>query len=85
MCIDQSGSMMDSIMYAAVCASILAALPSVETHLVIFDTQVVDLSHLAHDPVEVLLTVQLGGGTYIGQAMRYCAQKSNNHSAVFWC
>ena len=75
LCIDQSGSMMDSIMYAAVCASILAALPSVETHLVIFDTQVVDLSHLAHDPVEVLLTVQLGGGTYIGQAMRYCAQK----------
>lgn len=60
LCVDQSGSMASSIMYAAVCASILAALPTVRVSLVIFDTQVVDLSHLAHDPVEVLMTVQLG-------------------------
>lgn len=75
LCVDQSGSMMDSVMYSAVCASILAALPSVQTHLVVFDTQVVDLSHLAHDPVEVLLTVQLGGGTHIAQALKFCRQK----------
>ncbi|KAA8734320.1 VWA domain-containing protein [Acinetobacter qingfengensis] len=75
LCVDQSGSMMDSVMYAAICASILAALPAVTTHLVLFDTQVVDLTHLAHDPVEILLTIQLGGGTNIAQAMHYCAQK----------
>lgn len=75
LCVDQSGSMLDSVMYSAVCASILASLPSVQTHLVVFDTQVVDLSHLAHDPVEVLLTVQLGGGTHIAQALKFCRQK----------
>ena len=72
LCVDQSGSMSNSIMYAAVCASILASLPAVNVSLVIFDTQVVDLSHLAHDPVEVLMTVQLGGGTDIASAMNYC-------------
>lgn len=78
LCVDQSGSMSDSIMYASICASILASLPSVSTHLVVFDTQVVDLSHMAHDPVEVLLTIQLGGGTLIGQAIDYCAKKITN-------
>ncbi|CDL83786.1 VWA domain-containing protein [Xenorhabdus szentirmaii] len=72
LCVDQSGSMSSSIMYAAICASILASLPTVRVSLVVFDTQVVDLSHLAHDPVEVLMTVQLGGGTNIAGAMRYC-------------
>lgn len=75
LCVDQSGSMMDSIMYAAICASILAALPAVNVSLVLFDTQVVDLSHMAHDPVEILLTIQLGGGTHIAQALQYCATK----------
>ncbi|CAM3816180.1 VWA domain-containing protein [Ectopseudomonas alcaliphila] len=78
LCVDQSGSMLDSVMYSAICASILASLPSVRVRLVLFDTQVVDLSHLAHDPVEVLLTVQLGGGTDIGKAMRYCEQLVEN-------
>ena len=70
--------MASSIMYAAVCASILAALPTVRVSLVIFDTQVVDLSHLAHDPVEVLMTVQLGGGTDIAKAMQYCESLIRN-------
>ena len=71
LCIDQSGSMSDSIIYAAVLAGILAGLPNIRVRLLVFDTQVVDLSHLAHDPVEVLLTVQLGGGTNIGKAVSY--------------
>lgn len=72
LCVDQSGSMLDSVMYSAVVAGILASLPTVNVRLVLFDTSVVDLTHLADDPVQVLLTVQLGGGTDIGQAMRYC-------------
>ena len=40
--------------------------------LVVFDTSVVDLSEHVSDPVEVLMSVQLGGGTNIGKAMAYC-------------
>ncbi len=72
LCVDQSGSMVDSMMYSAVVAGILASLPSVRVRLLVFSTSVVDLSHLAQDPVEVLLTVQLGGGTDIGKALRVC-------------
>lgn len=72
LCVDQSGSMLSSTIYAAVMASILTALPSVEVRLVVFDTSIVDLSSEAHDPVEVLMSVQLGGGTNIGAAVDYC-------------
>lgn len=72
LCVDQSGSMLDSVIYSAVIAGIMSSLPAVRVKLVVFDTSVVDLTHLAHDPVEVLLTVQLGGGTDIGRAVRHC-------------
>lgn len=74
LCLDQSGSMLDSVIYTAVMAAILAGLPSMRLHLVVFDTSVVDLSDQIEDPVEVLMSVQLGGGTDIGQAVRYCEQ-----------
>lgn len=72
LCVDQSGSMLASTIYSAVMASILTALPAVEVKLIVFDTSVVDLSSEAHDPVEVLMSVQLGGGTDIAAAMEYC-------------
>ena len=72
LCVDQSGSMLSSTIYAAVMASILTALPAVEVKLIVFDTAIVDLSSEAHDPVEVLMSVQLGGGTNIAAAMEYC-------------
>lgn len=68
--VDQSGSMIDSVMHAAIMASILTALPGVDPRLLVFDTGVADLSAYAQDPVEVLMTVQLGGGTDIGRAMK---------------
>jgi uncharacterized protein with von Willebrand factor type A (vWA) domain len=71
-CVDQSGSMASSVMYSAICASILTALPSVAVRLVLFDTSVTDVSHLAADPVSVLMTAQLGGGTDIASALAYC-------------
>lgn len=74
LCVDQSGSMLDSVIYAAVMAAILAGLPSLKLHLVVFDTAVVDLTEELDDPVEILMSVQLGGGTDIGQAMSYCEQ-----------
>lgn len=74
LCIDQSGSMTNSVIHSAVMAGILSALPMVRVRLVVFDTSIVDLTDRASDPVEVLMSVQLGGGTNIGQAVRYCEQ-----------
>jgi Mg-chelatase subunit ChlD len=56
-------------------AAILAGLPSVSVRLVVFDTAVVDLSGEVADPVSVLMSVQLGGGTDIGRAVAYCEQQ----------
>ena len=69
--VDESGSMMDSVIHAAVMASIFWGLRALKTHLVIFDTHVVDLTHECVDPVETLMKVQLGGGTDIARAVRY--------------
>ena len=74
LCVDQSGSMTDSLIYAAVMATILAGLPGVSVRMVLFDTSVVDVSDRLTDPLETLLSVQLGGGTDIGRAMTYCEQ-----------
>ena len=71
-CVDESGSMMDSVIHSAVMAGIFAKLPMLDTKLVIFDTSVVDLSGYAEDPVEILMSVQLGGGTDISGALSYC-------------
>lgn len=72
LCVDQSGSMLDSVIHSAVLASILHSLPMINVKLVIFDTAIVDLSDYVDDPVEILMSVQLGGGTDIGKALRYC-------------
>jgi Mg-chelatase subunit ChlD len=72
--VDQSGSMLDSAIFSAVMASIFYELPSVRTSLVLFDTQVVDLSNQVGQPVDVLLSIQLGGGTDITQALQYSEQ-----------
>lgn len=78
LCVDQSGSMADSVIHSAVMAGILAALPAFRVKIVVFDTNVVDLSEHADDPVETLMRVQLGGGTDIGKAVRYCTQLVEN-------
>ncbi len=72
LCVDQSGSMTDSVIHSAVMAGILAGLPSLKVSLVVFDTAVVDLSGYVDDPAEALMSVQLGGGTDIAKAMTYC-------------
>ena len=72
LCVDQSGSMASSLVYSAVIASVMAAIPSVSTSFVVFDTSVVDLTDQLSDPAELLMGVQLGGGTDINQALKYC-------------
>ena len=72
--IDQSGSMATSVVYAGVLSCIMASLPSVRTHVVAFDTSVVDLTATLPDPIELLFALQLGGGTDIGRALTYAEQ-----------
>jgi hypothetical protein len=72
--VDQSGSMADSVVYASLFAAVLARLPTLRTHFVVFDTAVTDLTSHLHDPVEVLFGVQLGGGTDIANALAYCRE-----------
>lgn len=72
LCIDQSGSMAESVVYSSVFGAVLASLRSVRTRLVAFDTAVVDLTDELNDPVDVLFGVQLGGGTDINRALAYC-------------
>ena len=69
--VDQSGSMAGSVVYAAIFGAVLASLPSVKTHLIVFDTAVADLTEYLHDPVELLFGTQLGGGTDIHKALVY--------------
>ena len=70
---DQSGSMGESVVYAATIAAVFASLPALDTRLVFFDTNVADVSDQLSDPVDLLFGVQLGGGTDIARAVRYGA------------
>src|SRR5262245_17554144 len=75
LCVDQSGSMASSVVYASIFAAVMASLPVVKTRLVCFDTVILDLTDELGDPVDVLFGIQLGGGTDINQAVAYCAEK----------
>ena len=74
LCLDQSGSMGTSVIYSGIFGSVLASLPSVKTRMVVFDTEVADLTDEMQDPVDLLFGVQLGGGTDIDRALKYCQQ-----------
>jgi len=73
--VDQSGSMLSSVIHSAVIAAVFHGLRVLRTRLVLFDTRVVDVSERVGDPVELLLGVQLGGGTDIAAAMDYARGK----------
>jgi hypothetical protein len=74
LCLDQSGSMGASVVYSGIFGAVMASLPSVTTKMVVFDTEVADLTEDLKDPVDLLFGVQLGGGTDINKALGYCQQ-----------
>ncbi len=72
LCVDESGSMAASVVYAGIFGAVLASLPALKTSVVVFDTAVVDLTEKLSDPVDLLFGTQLGGGTDINRALGYC-------------
>jgi Mg-chelatase subunit ChlD len=73
--VDQSGSMAVSAVYSAVMAAIFASLDVLKTHLVFFNERdIVDMTPVLDDPVEVLFTAQLGGAEDLNRAVAYAEQ-----------
>lgn len=72
LCLDQSGSMGTSVVFTGIFGAVLATLPTLKTQLIVFDTEVVNLTEDLKDPVDLLFGVQLGGGTDINNALNYC-------------
>ena len=52
----------------------MASIPAVKTKMIVFDTQVADLTEDLKDPVDILFGVQLGGGTDINLALSFCQE-----------
>ncbi|MEU9862467.1 VWA domain-containing protein [Streptomyces sp. NPDC047971] len=84
--VDQSGSMVDSMVNCTILASIFAGLPKVDVHLIAYDTQALDLTPWVHDPFETLLRTQLGGGTDGTVAMALAQPKiaEPRNTVVVW-
>ena len=72
--------MASSVVYAGVFAAVIASLRSVKTHVVAFDTSIVDLTENLDDPVDLLFGIQLGGGTDINKALTYSQNLITNPS-----
>ncbi|WP_224280068.1 VWA domain-containing protein [Streptomyces sp. LS1784] len=84
--VDQSGSMVDSMVNCTILASIFAGLPKVDVHLVAYDTRALDLTPWVHDPFETLLRTDLGGGTDGTVAMALAQPKiaEPRNTVVVW-
>ncbi|HEY8978912.1 MAG TPA: VWA domain-containing protein [Streptomyces sp.] len=84
--VDQSGSMVDSMVNCTILASIFAGLPKVDVHLIAYDTHALDLTPWVGDPFETLLRTQLGGGTDGTVAMALARPKvaEPRNTVVVW-
>ncbi|MCC6815140.1 MAG: VWA domain-containing protein [Saprospiraceae bacterium] len=79
--IDKSESMIESAIHASIIGSILASIPSICTHIIFFDTEILDVTGRYEDPIELLFSIPMGGGTDIAKALNYVDQKIRNHSS----
>ncbi|TVQ41872.1 MAG: VWA domain-containing protein [Saprospirales bacterium] len=69
--VDSSASMSNSLVYASIYGCVLASLPSLSTNLIMFDSEVADVSEYLDDPTDLLFGKELGGGTNISKALHY--------------
>jgi hypothetical protein len=73
--VDQSGSMAVSAVYSAIMAAIFASLDVLKTHLAFFNEKdIVDMTPMLVDPVDVLFSAQLGGAEDLNRAVAYAEQ-----------
>lgn len=63
--VDMSGSMMHSVIYSSIYAAVMAALPALKTDFILFDTEAYDVGDRIADPLELLFSLEMGGGTRI--------------------
>jgi len=84
--VDQSGSMLNSMVQTAILASIFSSLPRVDVVLIAFDHNFVDLTDWVRDPFEVLMRTNLGGGNEGPKAMTYAQTKivEPKHTTMVW-
>ncbi|WP_329223346.1 VWA domain-containing protein [Streptomyces sp. NBC_01485] len=84
--VDQSGSMVDSMVNCTILASIFAGLPKVDVHLIAYDTRAIDLTPWVNEPFEVLLRTKLGGGNDGPVAMAMARPKiaEPKNTAMVW-
>ncbi|ADP78458.1 vWA domain-containing protein [Pseudofrankia inefficax] len=84
--VDQSGSMVDSMVNCTILASIFAGLPRVDVHLIAYDTRALDLTPWVNDPFEVLLRTKLGGGNDGPVAMEMARPKISDprNTVMVW-
>jgi hypothetical protein len=69
--VDCSGSMIKSLIYVAIVSSIFYNISDIDISIVLFDTRIVNLTEIREDPINILLDVQLGGGTDVARALEY--------------
>lgn len=82
---DQSGSMHNSLIYGGIMGAILASMPALETHVVAFNhEEVVDLTELCSDPVDLLFGVQLSGAEDYWKATSYCERFMHTPSKTLY-
>ena len=75
LCVDQSGSMATSVVYAGLFGAVMASIRAIRTQMVVYDTAVVDLTDQLGDPVDLLFGTQLGGGNDTPRALAYCQSR----------
>lgn len=73
--VDVSGSMEPSVIYSAMMAAIFSGLPAVSVQFLAFSTEVIDFTERVADPLEMLLEVQVGGGTHISKAVHAARER----------
>jgi Mg-chelatase subunit ChlD len=76
--VDKSESMISSAIYASIIGAVLASVKSIRTQLIFFDTSITDVTDRYKDPVDIMFSVPMGGGTDIAFALQYAYQKINN-------
>jgi Mg-chelatase subunit ChlD len=73
--VDQSGSMAESAVYSSIMAAIFASLDVLNTRLVFFNEKdIVDMTPILVDPVEVLFAAKLGGAEDLNRAVAYAEE-----------